>query len=100
MNENHNVIVNNGLADMRIRLDEKLDAWCQNLSFPHLPEIRYNDHLAPEGCLDIIWMLQQVPAVEFPDRFQNRWEEIKTITMGNLALNIDWQKGNTNEGND
>lgn len=89
MSEAHNVVVNNGLTDMRIRMDENLDAWCHNMSFPQVPELRWNEHLTPEGCLDIIWMLQQTPAVEFPERFASRWDEIREITLANLALNRD-----------
>lgn len=92
MSEDHNIVINNGLTDMQIRIDDNMDVWCKNLSFPHVPELRYSDHLSPEGCLDTIWILRQMPAVEFPERFTSRWEEIKEITLANMALNKDWNK--------
>lgn len=91
MHEDHNIVINNGLTNLRIRLDDNLDVWCQNLTFPQIPEMKWNENLCPEGCLDVIWMLRQVPATEFPERFANRWEEIKEITFANLALNKEWK---------
>ena len=90
MSEAHSVVINNGLTDLRIRLDENLNAWCQNLTFPDTPELRFDTELSPEGCVDIIWELSQHPAVEFPDRFDNRWDEIKELTRANMSLNIGW----------
>ena len=92
MNEDHHVVINNGLTDMRIRIDDNMDVWGKNLSFPQIPEMRWNEHLCPEGCLDVIYMLQHAPATDFPERFQSRWDEIKEITLANLALNKEWKK--------
>lgn len=35
----------------------------------------------------IIDQLKEQPAVEIPNSFKNRWEEVRTMTLGNLALN-------------
>lgn len=35
----------------------------------------------------VIDQLKKQPAAELPGSFQNRWEELRTITAGNLALN-------------
>ena len=42
------------------------------------------DHTTLMGIVD---QLKKQPAVEFPERFANRWEEIKITTAANLVLN-------------
>lgn len=87
MNEENYVIVNNGVAKLRIRMDEELNYWCKNLNFPDVREMLYNETMYLENCLSIIEQLKKQPAFELPNNFDNRWEEIKTLTKSNLALN-------------
>lgn len=87
MNENHSVTFNNGLTDLRIRMTKDFGIRCTNLSFPDVPECDFSGQMTPAYVRGIVMVLRETGPVEFPDRFKNRWEEIKTITMGNLALN-------------
>ena len=87
MDENHTVTFHNGLTDLQIRMDERYCILCRNLSFPDLPETDFSAQMTPAYVLGIIDVLKKTAPVEFPDDFANRWEEIKTITQTNLALN-------------
>ena len=66
-------------------MDENLNCLCINLSFPDLEETLFEQGL--NYWLAVIERLEDKPAIEFPNSFKNRWEEIKTITQTNLALN-------------
>ena len=49
-------------------------------------ELICND-LTHKHLMGIIEQLKEQPAIEFPDRFENRWEEIKKIAVANMVLN-------------
>lgn len=87
MNEKHTVTFNNGLTDLQIRMDENFNVWCKNVQFPDIPESNFNGQMTTLYMLGVIQILQNVPPVEFENSFKNRWEEIKQITLANLALN-------------
>ena len=61
---------------------------CQNMNFPDLPETCWAETMTINVTLDVIEQLKEEPAVEFPQRFENRWEEIKMLTQANLSLNM------------
>lgn len=46
-----------------------------------------SDNFNHKLLMGIIAQLKKQPASEFPDNFENRWEELKEMTMANLALN-------------
>ena len=69
------------------RMDENFNILCQNLSFPDIPESDFTEQMTPLYMLGVIQILHNTPPVEFKDSFKNRWEEIKKITLANLALN-------------
>ena len=101
MNENHRITFNNGITDLQIRMDENFNILCRNLSFPDVLESYFSSEMIPSHCLGVIQILQNMPPEEngftlnydkynweeHPNHFQNRWEEIKDITMINLSLN-------------
>ena len=58
---------------------------CKNTAFPELPATPRD--IVLEEMLGCIEQLKEMVAEEFPDIFSNRWEEIKTITKGTLAVN-------------
>ena len=41
----------------------------------------------PETMLAIISQLKEQRALEFPERFESRWDEIKGITLMNVVQN-------------
>ena len=87
MDENNYIIVDNGITQLQIRMNDSCYFISKNLRFPDVPEISYTDMMTIPNMLGIIDQLRNVPAVEFPTCFTNRWEEIKTITNTNVAQN-------------
>lgn len=87
LSKDHTITFNNGLADLKIRMDENFNVWCLNLNFPDVPESNFTEQMTPPYMLGIIQILQNTPPVEFPKSFKNRWEEISQITLINLSLN-------------
>ncbi len=87
MSEKHTITYNNGLTDLKIRMNENFNILCQNLSFPDVPECDFTEQMTPLYMLGVIQILQETPPVEFKESFKSRWEEIKAITLANLALN-------------
>ena len=87
MDENNSIIVDNGITQLQIRMNDSCYFISKNLRFPDVPEISYTDMMTIPNMLGIIDQLKSVPAVEFPTCFTNRWEEIKTITNTNVAQN-------------
>ena len=87
MSEKHTITYNNGLTNLKIRMDENFNIRCQNLSFPNVPESNFTEQMTVSYMLGVIQILQNTPPVEFINAFTNRWEEIKQITLANLALN-------------
>lgn len=87
MSEKHTITFNNGLTDLKIRMDENFNIRCTNLSFPDIPESDFTEQMTPLYMLGVIQILQNTPPAEFKGSFKNRWEEIRHITLANLALN-------------
>lgn len=92
MSEEHKILIHNAInvpLEIFIVTDEKnnISFGCRNLNFPELPPMNYTDDAHPETLLRIISQLKKEKAVQFPQRFDNRWEEIKEITLTNLSLN-------------
>lgn len=87
MDEKHMVTFNNGVTDLTIRMTDNLSIMCKNLRYPESPEFNWTEYFTPESCINIIEILKTMPAEEYKESFVNRWEEIKSITSFNLALN-------------
>jgi hypothetical protein len=87
LDENHSIVYNNGLTDLRVRMDDNLNFWCTNLSFPDLPESNFSEQMTIPYMLGIIDVLKKMPPIELPNAFSDRWKEIKTLTLTNVSLN-------------
>ena len=87
MSERHTITFNNGLTDLQIRMDTNFNILCKNLQFPDIPESGFTEQMTVSYMLGVIQILQSTPPVEYKNAFTNRWEEIKQITLTNLALN-------------
>ena len=48
---------------------------------------KYLGILSKTNINGIVDQLQTVPATEYPNRFENRWEEIKSISQIQMSLN-------------
>jgi hypothetical protein len=81
----HNIVVNNGLTDLKFELNDNLHIMKTNLNYPEFGAS--NEPLDLTNILGIIDKLKTMPAVQHPACFQNRWQEIKEITASTLALN-------------
>lgn len=93
MNEEHFITVDNGMAKLEIRMRENGSFHAKNLNFPDLPDLDYTDMMVLPNMLGIIDQLKNVPPVEFK-YFKSRWEELRTITLANVAQNKMKLKGN------
>lgn len=87
MSEDHKINVKNSIGvPLEIRMDENMRFKIKNLNFPDCPEFR--DDLTFETLLGIVDKLKEQNAVVFPNRFDNRWQEIEEMTAMNLSLNL------------
>ncbi len=98
MDENHKIIIHNAInvpleLYMILGEDGSIHIMCRNLNFPDVPPMLYDSDCHPETLIRIVYQLMREEAVEFPNRFKNRWEEIETITRANLSLNIEAHRG-------
>lgn len=87
MSENHFITIDNGVTKLEIRMRENCSFHAKNLSFPDLPDLEYTDMMTIPNMLGIIDQLKNVPAVEFKEHFKSRWDEVRNITLGNVAQN-------------
>lgn len=94
MDESHKILIHNAInVPLELYMiegsDKSIHIMCKNLNFPDVPPMLYDSECHPETLLRIVNKLMEENAVEFPNRFKNRWEEIETMTRANLALNKD-----------
>ena len=97
MSPEHNIIVNNGLTDLKFECTDNLHIIKTNMNYPEFGAS--HEPLDLSNILGIIDKLKTMPPNKFPETFKNRWQEIKETTMSNLALNVVNQrtpKGGTN----
>lgn len=87
MDEDHYITVDNGITKLEIRMRENCSFHAKNLNFPDLPDLEYTDMMVIPNMLGIIDQLKNVPPIEFKKEFSSRWDEIKTITIANIAQN-------------
>lgn len=87
INPEHRITFNNGITDLQLRMEADLSIKCKNLSFPDVSEMDWSPEMTPANCIAIIEILKEMPSVEFPAVFKNRWEEVRTITLANVSLN-------------
>ena len=87
MSEEHRISYDNVVTRLTIRMTDNLQILCKNESFPRVPEMNLTEDMTPSYMLSIIEVLKEEKPVEFPDRFSSRWDEIKTITLTNVAQN-------------
>lgn len=87
LDESHEVTISNGMTDIRIHMLDNFRFMAKNMQFPDFAEMVYTREMTVPNMLAIIRQLKETPAREFPHRFENRWEEIETLTRMNLYKN-------------
>lgn len=87
LSEDKSIAIDNGVAILDIRMTDNGYFKCKNRNFPELDESSYTDMMTIPNMLGIIDQLKTVKAVEYPDNFKTRWEEIKTTVATSATLN-------------
>lgn len=87
MDPDHCVKVDNDVTTLQIRMEEDGRFFARNLLFPDHPELNYTQEMTVPAMLSIIEQLKGKAPEQFPHAFQNRWEEIDSMTSMNLSLN-------------
>ena len=87
MSEDHEILIHNMInVPLKIYMRDDLEIMCQNMNFPELEPMHLSD-ATPSKLCDIITCLKEEPALEVPDSFRNRWEEVEALTRMQLGLN-------------
>ena len=88
MSEDHFITVENCIGvKLEIRMRENLEYACKNSNFPEFSEANWTEEMTNRTMLSIIAQLKTVPAVEHPNAFGSRWDEIKCITSATVGQN-------------
>lgn len=85
MDEDHSITVSNGITQLNIKLNDNLEALQMNLSFSYLGYTHRS--ICIEEWLACIEQLKEQPSDCGYGSFKNKWEEIETITLMQVALN-------------
>ena len=85
MDEGHSITVDNGITKLNLKLADNLETLQMNLAFPHLGythrDMRIGEWLA---CIE---QLKEQPSDCGYGSFKNKWEEIETIILIQVAYN-------------
>ena len=84
MNEEHKIKVPNGCTTLCISMDENMNTknYDSHLGFVHLRPMELSEWFS---CVEL---LKEQPSDYEHGQFKNKWEEIKAITLMNVALNV------------
>lgn len=89
MNPVHYITVDNGMAKIEVRMDEDFRFMGKNLNFPDLPDFNWTETMNVRNMLSVVSQLKETEPEVFKESFKNRWDEIKNITLHNMALNLN-----------
>ena len=88
LSEDNFIDVKNSIGvTLRLRMNDNMVILCQNMNFPDFPQSNWSDQMTINTVFAIVDQLKEIPAVEFPEKFSNRWEEIKAICNLQMSLN-------------
>lgn len=84
MYEDKSITVKNSMnIDIEIKIDDECNLYRAN----DVTNLKVFLNLSYSELLNVVEQLKEIPAIEFPNRFSSRFEEIKTMTNMSLALN-------------
>lgn len=69
-------------------MGENLEFRARNLMFENLPEMNFTETMTVPFMAGLIENLKKENAINFPNKFSSRWEEIKELALTNLWQNI------------
>ena len=88
MDEKAYVIVENSIGlHVKIMMNEHLGLAKILLDGVVKNQLITENDMTPAVLSAVVSQLKEQPAEQFPETFKNRWEEIKNITLSNVALN-------------
>ena len=68
-------------------MKEDFRFFCRNLNFPDLQPMDYTSNMTISNLDAIISQLKEQKSDKYDNNFASKWEEIKDITLANVALN-------------
>lgn len=86
MGEEHSITFSNKLTTLTLRMNDKLEIFATNNTFPNVPPMNFTNEMTLANVLGIIEQLKETKPEQFT-KFENKWEEIKEITLVNKAHN-------------
>jgi len=92
MDSANRIIINNGMAELEIRLNENFEFFCRNLNFPDLPEMCHTMQMTLSYCIGVIACLKEQKPKLFPRVCGSEWDVIKTITASAMALTFSLKR--------
>ena len=88
MDEKNYILFNNGIAWLKMYMDDDGHLMVENQSFPTAIPLSYDDVVNIPNLLGIIDELKKdTEHVKYKETFSNTWEEIKRLTMDSVGLN-------------
>ena len=87
MDENNYVEFKNGDFIRTLKINENLD-YIASIKNSSLIPLKVNSDMNIRVLRDIVEQLKEQKPLMIKTNFKSRWEEIKNITMGNLANNF------------
>ena len=86
MDKNNYIDYNNGIAILRITLNDDYEYQVVNLNFPNSKPTNFSQEMTIPVIKNIIDDLKKQKPEMKNTMFKNRWEEISTITKSNITL--------------
>ena len=85
-NKDHKITVNNGVAALELYMDDDLEIYAKNLIVPNAPPLFYSSELTLANVLFKIIPYLKTQKSQYKT-MENKWEEIRTISLEHFALN-------------
>lgn len=88
LSEDNSITVKNSLGvELEISMNDEGHYYAKNATLLDVPAMLYDSDMSVPVMLGIIEYLQSVPAIKYPNKFENRWEEIVNTCLHNVAFN-------------
>ena len=89
MSEDNKIEIKGKFANTLVWMNENLEFKARNLMFEDLPEMDFTSTMTVPFMAGLIENLKKENAATFPNKFSNRWEEIKELVLTNLWPNAE-----------
>lgn len=93
LSPDHKVEFKNSIGvPLTLSMTDDCEIMCSNGNFPDLPPMAWTSTMTLPVAIGVVDILKKMPAVEYPETFESRWEEVKGICLANMALNFEGRK--------